>query len=562
MMTEQFQCGNGQPQLGTGRQPTSISPDWRPSPPDAELRSATAYLLRCRELWPRLLCESSPSPVDLTTHPATLAVIETATALYTRHRQLPQDQAVLAVEVNRRMREADDWTPQAAADVDALLNWCFGPETGVIQADRGREIWSQLVTTRLLSPLLSATGTNARSAPLAIVHPMDQIKRLWGWLEDLHRNAAHEALRFISSQEFAATDHTLEWHIPQVLAIGQPCVVGGPSKSLKTSIVMDLAVSLAAPIGNQFLGQFEAEPARRVLFVSAESGEATIKETAQRIGRTKAMGVRLSDLNITWCFQAPRLSQDSDVEAIRRELEERPVDVAIFDPLYLCLLADNANVSASDLYQMGPLLRKISKLCLDAGATPILVHHFNRPGAMSHEAPTLENLAFAGIGEFARQWLLINRRQKYASGTGHHELWLAAGGSVGHSRLWAVDIDEGQLRDDFQGRRWCVTIRTPDDMREVQRDERRMRAAENRSREDDQTADRIVEHLRANPAGDTENRIRSIVGSGQDRCRRALDRLQQNGRIESAQVTRQRQTYDGYRLIQDAPDTQTETSLD
>ncbi|MEK6234418.1 MAG: AAA family ATPase, partial [Planctomycetales bacterium] len=428
---------------------------------DTKMLTAVAHALRCPELQPSLF--DGLAVTEATVDEVVQAVLETAEELYVRDQRIPQDHAVLAVETNRRKQAEGDWSPESAARVSGVLEWCFGPEPGVIQPDRGRELWNDLVTSRVLAPLLRNTGANAAAMPQAVAYPMQEIQRVCNWLEDLQRNAPRDGLRFISSREFAETDYSLEWHVPNMLVKGQPCVIGGPSKSLKTSLAIDLAVSLAAPVGNQFLGRFDAEPARRVLFVSAESGEGTIKETVQRICRMKAPGVRLDNLNITWCFQAPKLSCDADLQAIRQELDERPVDVAIFDPLYLCLLADNMTVSASNLYEMGPLLRKLSRTCLDAGATPVLVHHFNKPGSMSHDPPALENLAFAGIGQFTRQWLLINRRAKYVPGSGLHELWLSVGGSAGHSQLWGVDVAEGQLGGDFGGRQWQVTVHTQEE---------------------------------------------------------------------------------------------------
>jgi hypothetical protein len=56
---------------------------------------------------------------------------------------------------------------------------------------------------------------------------------------------------FVTSAEFAATKCNLDWHVEQILAKGQPAVVGGPHKSLKTSLLVDLAISLGT--GMDFL---------------------------------------------------------------------------------------------------------------------------------------------------------------------------------------------------------------------------------------------------------------------------------------------------------------------
>ncbi len=85
----------------------------------------------------------------------------------------------------------------------------------------------------------------------------------------------------------------LVYWISGVLVAGQPCIVAGGKKSLKTSLLLDMAISLAA--GVLFLGKFTVERRARVLFMSGESGLPTIKETAQRIADAK--GLNLSEIH-------------------------------------------------------------------------------------------------------------------------------------------------------------------------------------------------------------------------------------------------------------------------
>ena len=265
--------------------------------------------------------------------------------------------------------------------------------------------------------------------------------------------------KFTDSADFARTTIQHTWLIDRILVKGQPGVIGGPKKSLKTSIGIDMAISLGT--GTPFLGEFEVPEKMRVGFLSGESGEATVRETAQRI--CKAKKVRLKTADVSWSFRLPCLSRKLDLVGLKDELCEHQVKVVIIDPLYLCLLGGARNISASNLYEIGPLLWRVGKACRAAGATPILIHHTTKEAEKKSEQRAgplnLDDLAFSGIGEFVRQWLLINRRWQYEHATGNHHLLMAVGGSAGHSGCWEVDVQEGVLRNDFSDREWSATVR-------------------------------------------------------------------------------------------------------
>src|SRR4051812_48764587 len=95
----------------------------------------------------------------------------------------------------------------------------------------------------------------------------------------------------IDSTQFARAEFPRSWLVDSLLVEGQATVIGGPKKSLKTSIAIDLAISLA--IGAKFLNHFLVRRPVRVLILSGESGEATIQETAKRICQFK--GLKLED---------------------------------------------------------------------------------------------------------------------------------------------------------------------------------------------------------------------------------------------------------------------------
>src|SRR5207244_3430928 len=145
-------------------------------------------------------------------------------------------------------------------------------------------------------------------------------------------------------------------------------------------------------------------------------------------------GIDLADTWLTFGFELPQLSNDIQLGALRREAALLRAEVCLIDPLYLCLLAGagSEGLSAANLYDRGPLFKKVAKALLEVKCSPWLVHHFKTTRAAPYGEPQLEDLAYSGVREFARQWVLTSRREAYVPGTGSHRLYLAAGGSAGH----------------------------------------------------------------------------------------------------------------------------------
>lgn len=355
---------------------------------------------------------------------------------------------------------------------------------------------------RDLHKIVDRLSYDQREGVLAFLRdtlPLDQ-------LEDLVEDPEPE-FELITSAEFADGDYSREWLIDDVLTRGQPAILGGPKKALKTGVSVDLALSLGS--ASSFLGRFRVPKAVRVAIVSGESGDATLQETAIRIAKSRKLDLRES--SVFWGFKLPKLGDDRDLAGLRRAIERHKIEVLILDPTYLCLLAGGSAVDASNMLQMGPALQRVTEV----GCTPIMVHHSKKlDKRFVHNPLDLDDLAYSGFAEFARQWLLINRRSPFQEGSGRHELWLKIGGSFGHSSLWGVDVEEGQLSTRFAGRTWDVTVRPADAVRE---------AATTQAR-DEKDGDAIKSVLTALESGpQTQTKLRGALGWRTDRLKRVLD---------------------------------------
>lgn len=274
---------------------------------------------------------------------------------------------------------------------------------------------------------------------------------------------------FRTAADLAAEDITIEWLVDYVLADKQPCVLAGPKKTLKTSIALDLAISLAT--ARPFLGRFRVPQARRVAFMSGESGAATLQETQFRI--CDAAGIDAASLiNLIVSEKLPQIGDLDHYDAMTAAIEENELEVCVVDPAYMAMAA--AADGMANLFKVGASLRMLNSLTEETGCSFVLIHHTRKahPAADQFAPPELEQIAWSGFQEWARQWLLLGRRKAYEPGSGVHDLWLSIGGSAGHGSGWGLTVDEG-TRAEGQTRHWAVDL-TP--AGELVRDEKQAKA--------------------------------------------------------------------------------------
>ena len=253
-----------------------------------------------------------------------------------------------------------------------------------------------------------------------------------------------------------------------------------------------------------------------------------MQETAQRI--CAANGVPLADANVLWAFDLPQLANPLHIAELCAGIESNEIEVLILDPLYLCLMAGplGSSLDAANLFHTGPLFRQLAKAVHAVGCTPILLHHATKhipPG----EPMELGSLAYSGVAEFARQWLLLNRREHYdPANEGIHNLWLGVGGSTGQCGLSSREIDEGSLLEDFSGRKWEVLVTGASQARQTEQEQKQSKAAGMRLQKDhkDDTAFMdALDQLAGSGEPTTRKSIESLAGLPRARMKRATERL-------------------------------------
>ncbi len=360
------------------------------------------------------------------------------------------------------------------------------------------------------------------------------------------------AFDILSSEQLDSNLYEIEYLVEGVLVRGQPMIIAAPKKTLKTTISVDLAVSLG--MAGHFLDRFPCHKAVRVGVMSAESGAATIQETARRIAISKQTTLR-NQSNVFWAFDVPQLDNAIHLTALRKFVVDHQLEVLILDPTYMMMVG--LGQDASNLFVVGRYLKSLTDLIRETGVTPVLCHHMRKGLNDPYEPAELENIAWAGFQEFIRQWVLINRRSKYDPDQGgHHELWMSFGGSAGHSSLWGVNVDESTSQDP-QGRHWDVNVITSSEAYsgrvDAVQEEKELHREHVRHQKQSKHRELAWKTLCQFPEGETKKALRTAAKLNADNFQAAIDLLVEEGLAEACEIEKVGRKFEGYRPI-GAPD--------
>lgn len=323
-------------------------------------------------------------------------------------------------------------------------------------------------------------------------------------------------------------DKPVQWLVEGVFSCDQPTIFGAKQKSLKTTLLTDLAVSLAS--GFPWLGRFGIPAKRRVLFVTGEASEAAAIRKVRRAASSR--NLRREDFTDSLRIEArtfPTLPSDKDCAAVAEAVKEHGIEVVLLDPLYMGL----QGLNTANLTEVGPAMRQFMASCRPANV--IIAHHVKKTASFD-DAPNLEDLSQAGIAEFAGNYWLMGRMSEY-TGDGMHSLAIRYGGR---------DEQFGLLKLDFDERDWKAEFTSLVDHREdlkVRKETERVNAM----------VQRIEKELGRNSEGMSEYKLAVAVGTQKDRgpFQDALNELHERKRIiliPDFKAERSRATSKGWKL--------------
>ena len=314
----------------------------------------------------------------------------------------------------------------------------------------------------------------------------------------------HDLFRTYAMPELLAKPDGFAWLIRRLLADPTYGQIAGGMKTLKSYLQTFIVVGLCA--GVPILGHFDPVTARPALVYVGEGGEVPWTRRLRRI--CKAMDVDPNDLDLHASHDVAPIDSMVFQESLRRDLDQIKPGLFCLDPFYAY---HGVATRAADLHQEGALLNLVSRPCIDAGASLLMVNHFNQTGNGS----SLKRITMAGSGEWADSWLLLEHREPPDVENGLFRLTLDVGSRQWGGTTWNLDLDIGRFDVDTGSHDGQITWDLC----------RGTGAKAERSASADRASKRITDTLADHPWEMTKTEVRTAVGGNRDAFDRAFDAL-------------------------------------
>ena len=186
--------------------------------------------------------------------------------------------------------------------------------------------------------------------------------------------------------DFLTIPTQLKWLIDDAWVDQSVGFISGRSKSYKTWLALDLALSIVS--GQPFLGRYPTNRSGPVLLIQEEDPTAVLQERLRLIGKSKDMlpsgRVRNNILHLEYPdyplhvinLQGFTLGSEEKVAQIRRLIAEIDPVMVILDPLIVML----GNVDENRATEVAALLQVVKMWREEFKCSIVIVHHWNKSG--------------------------------------------------------------------------------------------------------------------------------------------------------------------------------------
>ncbi|MBB01568.1 MAG: hypothetical protein CMJ47_02870 [Planctomyces sp.] len=317
-----------------------------------------------------------------------------------------------------------------------------------------------------------------------------------------------------------------------ILTAGQNAIFAGPPKAGKTTMALETALCLQS--GADFLEhpRFKVKRPGRVMFASLEASRYIVSDTTWRLLEFH----ELEEYDISellFCFDTIKLHDRQTLRWLKDKLKSECIDYLFIDPLYLALKA----TKSSSLFSMGQRLLPLNQICSETETTVIVLTH-TRKNMRGKTGMDIESMSGAGVTEFARQWMMIDRIEKFdpSDPNGTHKLQVSCGGAHGFGADFYLTITEGSYQHHGE-RWWSPEVEFLEQAKEGQAVEELANA---------KTA--IMKYLEGIKDGDTKRRIRDGAKLHNAIASQALTALVDERKVKECHIHKNGRDYAGFVL--------------
>lgn len=254
----------------------------------------------------------------------------------------------------------------------------FGVAPEVVTHMIQRSTWNKFAgradeKMQLLKQVSSATA--AVSAAPSKTKKQEEIK-----LEAIADMKVHEWGSFMQIPT------TLRWLVDEAWVDGTVGFISGRSKSYKTWIALDLALSIVS--GSAFLGRYPVRRTGPVLLIQEEDPSSVLQERLRLIGKMKGMLPKVIKSSSTFLeiefpqyplhiinLQGFNLGHTDRVAQVRKLIAEINPVMVILDPLIVML---GSGVDEYRANEVSTVLQSVKMWREEFGCSVVIVHHWNK----------------------------------------------------------------------------------------------------------------------------------------------------------------------------------------